>query len=367
MADLSLTLLGRFECRDASGRRIALPTRKAEAILAYVAMSPGMAQPREKLAALLWDEKADSQARANLRKALSRIRQSLPGAAADCLSATMSRVALNRERTAVDVARFEELAAAATPDCLEGAAALYREAFLDGVADCGEAFDDWVAMERRRLEELARTVLERLLEHYIITGAIDRGIQVALRLLALDPLDEGVHRALVRLYLYQDRIGAAHQQYVSCKALLAQDLGVDPAPETDMLHAEVRRQLPGGRGSEPERETDTLPEREGVVTAAAKNRARRRIEIRGRPSIAVLAFKTSDDGGAEAYLGEGLAEVSSPSSGALASSTSSPRRPRSPIAAPLFRQPVSGLRSARDMSSKAVSGRRAGGCESRPV
>ena len=248
MSTLSLNLFGGFDFRDTSGTSIALPTRKAEAIFTYLAMNLGKDQSREKLAALIWEEKAETQARANLRKTLSRLRQSLPDEAVDCLITGKSRVALSPDTVVVDVAQFEELAAAGTPDCLERAAQIYRATFLDGFLDCSDSFDDWAAIERRRLEELARSVLERLLEHYVITGAIDRGIQVALRLLALDPLEESVHRALIRLYLYQDRIGAAHQQYEACKDLLARELGVEPMPETDTLYAEVLRQLPDGRG-----------------------------------------------------------------------------------------------------------------------
>jgi DNA-binding SARP family transcriptional activator/Tfp pilus assembly protein PilF len=305
---LSLNLFGGFDFRDGAGASVALPTRKAEAIFAYLAMNPGKEQPREKLAALIWEEKAETQARANLRKTISRLRQSLPDEAAGCLLTGPSRLALRPDSVVVDVARFEELAQAGTPDCLEQATAIYKATFLDGFLDCSDAFDDWAAIERRRLEELARSVLERLLEHYVITGAIDRGIQIALKLIALDPLAESVHRALIRLYLYQDRIGAAHQQYEACKDLLAQELGVEPAPETDTLHAQVLRQLPEGDGGGIERETDNLPERATVIIAAAKNRARRRIDSPQRPSIAVLSFKLPDEGSAEAHLGEGMAE-----------------------------------------------------------
>ncbi len=308
MSTLSLNLFGGFDFRDTSGTSVALPTRKAEAIFAFLAMNPGRDQTREKLAALIWEGKAETQARANLRKTISRLRQSLPDKAAGCLIIGPSRVALRPATVVVDVARFEALAQAGTPDSLEQAAAIYRATFLDGFLDCSDAFDDWAAIERRRLEELARSVLERLLEHYVITGAVDRGIQVALRLLALDPLAESVHRSLIRLYLYQDRIGAAHQQYEICKNLLAQELGVEPAPETDTLHAEVLRQRPEGRGGTIERETDNLPERASVIIAAAKGRARRRIDLAQRPSIAVLSFKLPGEGSTDVHLGEGMAE-----------------------------------------------------------
>jgi len=54
MARLSLTLLGGFQARLEPGGAVSLPTRKAQALLAYLALPLGQAHPRDKLAALLW-------------------------------------------------------------------------------------------------------------------------------------------------------------------------------------------------------------------------------------------------------------------------------------------------------------------------
>jgi TolB-like protein len=227
------------------------------------------------------DETA-GEGRANLRKALSRLRQSLPGDARDCLAVDRSQ--------------------------LERAAGLFRGAFLESFPDCGEAFEEWLLAERRRLDETLHEVLRRLLDHYVVTGAIDRAIQVALRLIALDPLQEGVHRTLIRLYMYQDRVGAALHQY-RCRDVLERELGVPPDPETERLRAELSKLLPDGAAGQDTllREGDDLPERATVLRSAARERTRRRTELAGRPSIAVLCFATSDDAGS-GHLGVGMAE-----------------------------------------------------------
>jgi DNA-binding SARP family transcriptional activator len=54
MARLIVTLLGGFRARLESGIPLALPTRKAQALPAYLAVPPGSAHPRDKLASLLW-------------------------------------------------------------------------------------------------------------------------------------------------------------------------------------------------------------------------------------------------------------------------------------------------------------------------
>ena len=87
------------------------------------------------------------------------------------------------EAVDLDTIRFERLAADGTPESLERAAMLHRGELLAGLDGCGEEFEAWLLMERRRLEETHHEILRRLLDHYVVCGAIDRAIQVALRLL----------------------------------------------------------------------------------------------------------------------------------------------------------------------------------------
>ena len=49
MSKLELILLGRFECLLPSGQRVSLAMRKAEALLAFLALAPGLRHPRERL------------------------------------------------------------------------------------------------------------------------------------------------------------------------------------------------------------------------------------------------------------------------------------------------------------------------------
>ena len=61
--ELSLELLGGFRLRTRAGETVRLPTAKARALLAYLALHPGRPQARAKLAALLWGEFADNLSR----------------------------------------------------------------------------------------------------------------------------------------------------------------------------------------------------------------------------------------------------------------------------------------------------------------
>jgi hypothetical protein len=99
--------------------------------------------------------------------------------------------------------------------------------------------------ERERLRELALEALARLLAHQTKTGGTERAIQTAVRLLALDPLQEAVHRTLMRLYTRQGRRGSALKQYQVCVGVLQRELGAEPEAETRGLYQElVRRPVP---------------------------------------------------------------------------------------------------------------------------
>src|SRR5216683_376378 len=95
MVFLHLRLLGPFRARLGTGAPLSLPTRKTEAVLAYVALAPGHTVTRQTLATLLWGDMAEEQARHNLRQALFALRRALAGPAEAALVMTPSEVQLD--------------------------------------------------------------------------------------------------------------------------------------------------------------------------------------------------------------------------------------------------------------------------------
>ena len=247
MTVLRLSLLGEFACRTADGTEIDVPRRKCRALLVYLALHGGRPVPRERLALLLWGDASGAQARANLRKTLSRLRRAIPGEVQGCLDAGPKRLRLVRETVEIDALRFEQCAGEGTPEALAEAAALWRGPLLDLQAGCGEAFDWWLDTNRRRLEELALGVLSRLLDLQTITGDIEAAVDTAQRLLSIDPLQEDVHRKLMRLYVLRGRVGAAIGQYDACRDLLSDELGIEPARETRQLRDVLMRGMESAR------------------------------------------------------------------------------------------------------------------------
>jgi DNA-binding SARP family transcriptional activator len=258
MTRLTLTLLGGFRaCRD-PGVPLALPTRKTQALLAYLAMPPGRPHSRNKLAGLLWGSTVETTARTSLRHALYALRKCLRGAAGQPLRVDGEMVACDPAAVAVDVSDFERLASEATPAALAEAAALYQGDLLQGLAVQEPPFEDWLMAQRERLHQMALVALNRLLAHLDAAGSTEDAVQVALRLLALDPLQEPVHRALMRLYVQAGRRGAALRQYQQWVATLQRELRTEPDAETKALYQEIlRRRAP----AMVEVESRTVPDR----------------------------------------------------------------------------------------------------------
>jgi len=246
-AHLSLRLLGGFLLRsDARGR--PLPVRKAQALLAYLALRAGRAHTREALTDLLWSGTADKQARQSLRQIMVRLRRTLAGAHRAVLVTQGDTVTVNPASLEIDVVQFERLVRRGTPDALEAAGALYQGPLLDGFRVAEPEFEEWLEGERARLHGLAVDALHRLVSHHDKAGRPEQAVLAATRLVALDPLQEDVHRTLMRLHARHGRRAAALRQYQACLALLQKELGVEPEMETKRLYLEIlQRAAPAGR------------------------------------------------------------------------------------------------------------------------
>jgi DNA-binding SARP family transcriptional activator len=77
MPRLNLALLGGFQGRLGASVPLTLPTRKSQALLAFLALPPGRSHPREKLASLLWGGMREPQARSGLRQSLFTLRKAV--------------------------------------------------------------------------------------------------------------------------------------------------------------------------------------------------------------------------------------------------------------------------------------------------
>ena len=131
---LRLSIFGRFRAADALGNEIPIKSKKARALLAYLALPPGKERSREEVMGLLWSERGDEQARSSLRQALSGLRKELGENAIRALKITDEALALDPSLVAVEPGSPGDV-------------------LLSGMHISDSAFDEWLRDERLRHED----------------------------------------------------------------------------------------------------------------------------------------------------------------------------------------------------------------------
>ena len=224
---LEVRLTGGLALR-AGGTELAPPaSRRARALLAYLALHPGP-HARARLAARFWPDVLDESARTSLRAALTELRRAL-GASAGHLVATRETVALDGDGLTVDTRAFEAALGGGDP---AGALAASRGPILDGFDD------DWAHDARQAHARRLAEALERLAA---ATADPAEAIALTREQVALDPLAEEPSRRLVeRLAAAGDR-AAALASGERFAARLRGALGIVPSPETRALLDGLRR------------------------------------------------------------------------------------------------------------------------------
>jgi len=249
MPRLSLYLLGppRIE-RD--GTPIQVDTRKATALLAYVAIT-GERHRRDALVNLLWPEADQARGRAALRRTLSVLRKAL---AHSVFEVDRESIGLSPDGELwLDVDQFHALLSACRqhghaasevcPSCiplLTDAIALYRADFMSGFTLRDSVnFDDWQFFQTDELQHELIDALQKLVAAHAAQGSYDTALRYARRWLARERLSEDAHVRLMELYAWQGQRSAALQQYEECRRTLDSQLGVGPEPATTALYRAI--------------------------------------------------------------------------------------------------------------------------------
>jgi DNA-binding SARP family transcriptional activator len=233
---LRLSLLGP-PVVTVDGQPVAFDTRKATALLALLAIE-ARPQPRDRLAALLWPDADATRARSALRRTLSVT----ASAVGDALVAQRSVVALDLSKSTSDVAEFDALLKSGDVASFREAIDLWRDDFLAGFSlrDAPE-WEDWQERVADVLRRQLAATLGALVDADIAAGDLDSAVKAAERWLALDPLHEPAHCALIRLHAWRGDRSAAMRQYRACVRTLDTELGVEPLAETRALYDAIRR------------------------------------------------------------------------------------------------------------------------------
>ncbi|MEO1092268.1 MAG: BTAD domain-containing putative transcriptional regulator [Pseudomonadota bacterium] len=231
-----LELLGGFRLTR-EGSQLELASRKAQLLLARVALASSNGVGRETLCGLLWEASGDAQARASLRQALAQVRRACAPLSPP-LVATGDSLALDRTCASTDV---DDLACTLRQEADASAVAtLLRGPLLDGLVPREPAIGEWLAAERRRLAVMELQALDQAAADALQARHLSSALALAMRAVASDPLREATHRLVMRIYQAQGEPAAAVRQFKTCRDCLESELGVRPEPETIALYDEIR-------------------------------------------------------------------------------------------------------------------------------
>jgi class 3 adenylate cyclase/tetratricopeptide (TPR) repeat protein len=249
----------------------SLAGRQGRLVLAYLVCERHRSVPREELAELLWSDRLPASWTSSLSVVVSKLRRLISEAGLDPAATLASSFgsyrlhlpqeawvdveaaaqAVERAEAAERAGRTDDAVAAAT----EGAEIAGRGFLTD---DCA-----WVDAQRERMRDLhVRAVGTRARAH-LLAGQSGRAVISARDALALDELREGSYRLLMQALAAAGERGEALRVWERCRVMLGDELGVDPAPETEAVYLSVL-----GETSIPPARTGsgvgTLPS--GVVT-----------------------------------------------------------------------------------------------------
>lgn len=233
---IHIRLLGPIQI-ERNGQPIGhLESRKALGLLCYLC-SQGKPVSRQELAALFWGDKPESRGRGNLSRVLHNIGQVLPNS----LEADRRTVHFRGdERLWMDTVQMERLARSDQLHSLAAATELFRGDFLEdlGLDDCPE-FGLWLTTEREEWRRRVGQIYNTLIEHHTARGEYEAALRHVNRLLALEPWQEEAHRQKMRLLHLSGQRSAALAHYERSRRVLAEELGVDPSPETESLRQQI--------------------------------------------------------------------------------------------------------------------------------
>lgn len=274
---VSFAVLGTVELQVAG--RPATPLAPAvRALLARLVLAAGRVVSADALTDALWGEQPPADATNALQLRVSKLRRALvaAGAGGDVLVTRAPGYQLAVAADAVDAYRFERLLetarGATTGDGPAAALSHFDEALRlwrgPALADVGDA--EWALAETARLEELRLGAVEDRLELLLAAGRQAEAVADLERLVATHPLRERLHRLLMLALYRAGRQADAITAYHALRHRLADELGIDPAPELQALaEAILRQQVPAPAPAAPPMVEPAAPSAPAPVRTAA--------------------------------------------------------------------------------------------------
>jgi DNA-binding SARP family transcriptional activator/tetratricopeptide (TPR) repeat protein len=219
------------------GEPVPLRSRKAHALLAYLALSGKVCLQREFLAGLLWSDVETAKARSSLRQTVTELRATF--ADTDVLIIGRSEITLRQTELSTDLHDvLRALERGEVPDVMLSRTSIV-DSLLYGFEDLGEGYSEWV-------QEL-RIATERRMQQLLAAGYGNDTADYATRkrmaesALLLDPMQEDACRALMKLAAEAGDLGTALRAYERLYTTLDEEMGMEPSSRTQDLAVRIKQ------------------------------------------------------------------------------------------------------------------------------
>ena len=253
-------LLGGFSIERPDRSVVTLPTQKAKALFAMIALAGADGIDRSIAASWLWSRGSDIQARTNLRQTLASIRKAL-SSAVDCIESrgTTLRIlsgAIETDFEALKQEKFDLLWVN-----LDGLGRL-----LDGVRVNEPDFEGWLENTRSSVQNQLAYALFTMVEARQAEGGHDDALRANAKLLSLDEFDEAVHRQTMRIHTSLGAPAKALRHYENLTKLLKSELGIAPSAATQDLMVSLKRKASVPRSEQAKLEPQAVVDARQMTT-----------------------------------------------------------------------------------------------------
>lgn len=218
-----------------NGRETPLSSRKALAILLYLALQPQRSESRERIATLLWSESGDEHARAALRQTLRRLKADLVEVG-ELIEADRSMLRLLAP-ILVDIVEAGEEARLGEPPALLRRDDVDLGRLFADLEDLDPDFNLWIAVQRERLTSQLVAWLEGALA---FVADERKRLALAEALARADPTHEGAARSAMQAHLALGDTVQAMRVYERLWKVLDEEFDVEPSAKTQELYVAIK-------------------------------------------------------------------------------------------------------------------------------
>jgi two-component SAPR family response regulator len=242
---IRISVMGDFDVRRADGSSVAAEewrTGKTADLVRLLALRNGRPVRTDGIIEKLWPAAPTPRARASLRTASSQIRRALQ---TNCV--VRERDGLVLQGAWVDAVAFEEahrrVGTAVTAGQHREVVTLARQAEELYRGDFHAYADDseWAWTERERLRRLRHELLCDAARSALVIHQDREALRFAQSAQVTEPASEIANRLLMRAHAATGEVSTALRLFNTYRLRLADELGVDPSPQTQALYLQLLR------------------------------------------------------------------------------------------------------------------------------